>query len=60
VALTGKDIGARGYVDLTLDCMRAFGAQVEAVDDTTWRVAPTATTGRTGARHGSPSQSAHG
>ena len=41
VALTGKDIGARGYVDLTLDCMRAFGAQVEAVSDTTWRVAPT-------------------
>ncbi|RMP66908.1 hypothetical protein ALQ18_04193 [Pseudomonas marginalis pv. marginalis] len=41
VALTGKDIGARGYVDLTLDCMRAFGAQVEVVDDTTWRVAPT-------------------
>ena len=41
VALTGKDIGARGYVDLTLDCMRAFGAQVDAVDDTTWRVAPT-------------------
>lgn len=41
VALTGKDIGARGYVDLTLDCMRAFGAQVEEVNDTTWRVAPT-------------------
>ncbi len=38
VALTGKDIGARGYVDLTLACMRAFGAQVEAVDETTWRV----------------------
>ncbi len=41
VALTGKDIGARGYVDLTLACMRAFGAQVEAVDETTWRVAAT-------------------
>lgn len=41
VALTGKDIGARGYVDLTLDCMRAFGAEVEEVDDTTWRVAAT-------------------
>jgi 3-phosphoshikimate 1-carboxyvinyltransferase len=41
VVLTGKDIGARGYVDLTLACMSAFGAQVEAVDDSTWRVAPT-------------------
>ncbi|MBD1589540.1 3-phosphoshikimate 1-carboxyvinyltransferase [Pseudomonas typographi] len=41
VALTGKDIGARGYVDLTLACMRAFGAQVQMLDDVTWRVAPT-------------------
>ncbi|WP_249673943.1 3-phosphoshikimate 1-carboxyvinyltransferase [Pseudomonas abieticivorans] len=41
VALTGKDIGARGYVDLTLACMRAFGAQVSEVDDGTWRVEPT-------------------
>lgn len=41
VALTGKDIGARGYVDLTLACMRAFGAQVQAMSDSTWRVAAT-------------------
>ncbi|WP_263264546.1 3-phosphoshikimate 1-carboxyvinyltransferase [Pseudomonas sp. RIT-PI-S] len=41
VALTGKDIGARGYVDLTLACMRAFGAQVETLDDSSWRVAAT-------------------
>jgi len=41
VALTGKDIGARGYVDLTLACMQAFGAQVEQVDEGTWRVQPT-------------------
>ncbi|WP_407311275.1 3-phosphoshikimate 1-carboxyvinyltransferase [Pseudomonas sp. nanlin1] len=40
VALTGKDIGARGYVDLTLACMQAFGAQVQSLDDTTWRVSP--------------------
>jgi len=40
VALTGKDIGARGYVDLTLACMKAFGAQVQTLDDSTWRVAP--------------------
>ena len=41
VTLTGKDIGARGYVDLTLDCLRGFGAQVEVVDETTWRVVST-------------------
>jgi 3-phosphoshikimate 1-carboxyvinyltransferase len=41
VKLSGKDIGARGYVDLTLACMKAFGAQVEVVDDTTWRIAAT-------------------
>jgi 3-phosphoshikimate 1-carboxyvinyltransferase len=39
VALTGKDIGARGYVDLTLACMRAFGAEAQALDEGTWRVA---------------------
>lgn len=41
VKLSGKDIGARGYVDLTLACMKAFGAQVEVVDDSTWRIAAT-------------------
>lgn len=38
VALTGSDIGARGYVDLTLAAMKAFGAQVEAISDTAWKV----------------------
>jgi 3-phosphoshikimate 1-carboxyvinyltransferase len=41
VALTGTEIGARGYVDLTLDAMRAFGADVEELDSATWRVKPT-------------------
>lgn len=41
IALTGKDIGARGYVDLTLAAMRAFGAVVEARDDGSWLVQPT-------------------
>lgn len=40
VALTGPDIGARGYVDLTLAAMRAFGVTVEQVDAGTWRIAP--------------------
>lgn len=41
IALTGTEIGARGYVDLTLAAMRAFGATVEQVDAGTWRVQPT-------------------
>ncbi len=41
VALAGKDIGARGYVDLTLAAMRAFGAEVESRDDGSWLVQPT-------------------
>ncbi|MDB5535566.1 MAG: 3-phosphoshikimate 1-carboxyvinyltransferase [Devosia sp.] len=41
VALTGTEIGARGYVDLTLAAMRAFGANVEQIDAGTWRVLPT-------------------
>ncbi|QYO78425.1 3-phosphoshikimate 1-carboxyvinyltransferase [Devosia salina] len=41
VALAGKDIGARGYVDLTLAAMRAFGAEVEGREDGSWLVQPT-------------------
>jgi 3-phosphoshikimate 1-carboxyvinyltransferase len=41
VALTGREIGARGYVDLTLAAMRAFGADVEQIDTVSWRVRPT-------------------
>ncbi len=41
VALAGQHIGARGYVDLTLAAMRAFGAEVEPLGDAAWRVAPT-------------------
>lgn len=41
VALTGSDIGARGYVDLTLAAMRAFGGEAEAIGAGAWRVAPT-------------------
>ena len=40
VALTGKDLDARGYVDLTVAAMRAFGASVGQTDHTTWRVEP--------------------
>ena len=41
VALTGKDLDARGYVNLTLAAMRAFGASVAEVDEMTWRVEST-------------------
>ncbi|GHC65219.1 3-phosphoshikimate 1-carboxyvinyltransferase [Limoniibacter endophyticus] len=40
VALTGNEIGARGYIDLTLAVMRAFGATVEQVEEGVWRVQP--------------------
>lgn len=41
IALTGADIGARGYIDLTTAAMEAFGAKVEQASPTSWRVAPT-------------------
>ena len=41
VALAGQDIGARGYVDLTLAAMRAFGARVDETAPGTWQVEPT-------------------
>jgi 3-phosphoshikimate 1-carboxyvinyltransferase len=41
VRLSGKDLDARGYVNLTLAAMRAFGAKAEQVDEMTWRVEPT-------------------
>lgn len=39
VALTGDHIGARGYVDLTVAAMEAFGARVEQPSPGLWRVA---------------------
>jgi 3-phosphoshikimate 1-carboxyvinyltransferase len=41
VALKGADIGARGYVDLTLAAMRTFGAEIETAGAAAWRVQPT-------------------
>ena len=40
VALKGEEIGARGYVDLTLAVMRRFGAQVQAIGGGAWRIEP--------------------
>lgn len=41
VALTGKELDARGYVELTLAAMRSFGARVEQAGETIWRIEPT-------------------
>ncbi|SEG71629.1 3-phosphoshikimate 1-carboxyvinyltransferase [Bosea lathyri] len=40
IVLAGDDIGARGYIELTLAAMAAFGARVEQ-SASSWRVAPT-------------------
>jgi 3-phosphoshikimate 1-carboxyvinyltransferase len=41
VGAEGGEIGAKGYVDLTIAAMAAFGARVETRDAGTWRVEPT-------------------
>ena len=41
IELAGADIGARGYIDLTLSAMRAFGARVEQPSLSVWRIEPT-------------------
>ena len=41
VALAGSGIGARGYVDLTLAAMRAFGGEIEDLGGDCWRVGAT-------------------
>ena len=40
IELAGDDIGARGYIDLTIAAMRAFGATVEQPTSSLWRVLP--------------------
>ncbi|MCR9122637.1 MAG: 3-phosphoshikimate 1-carboxyvinyltransferase [Phyllobacteriaceae bacterium] len=40
IVLTGDQIGARGYIDLTLAAMAAFGAKAEQIADGHWRVEP--------------------
>lgn len=41
VELVGPAIGAEGYVDLTVACMRAFGAEVTPLSTGAWQVAST-------------------
>ena len=41
IRLAGENIGAKGYVDLTLAVMMAFGAEVERIGAGAWHVSPT-------------------
>ena len=41
IILAGEDIGAKGYIDLTVSAMEAFGAKVERISNAIWRVHPT-------------------
>src|SRR5690606_15951235 len=41
VKVTGDAIGSRGYVDITLSVMRAFGARVEQEAELSWLIEPT-------------------
>ncbi|WP_273690037.1 3-phosphoshikimate 1-carboxyvinyltransferase [Ketogulonicigenium vulgare] len=41
VRVTGDALGSRGYVDITLATMRAFGAEVADEGNLTWLIAPT-------------------
>ena len=41
VSLTGPNIGARGYIDLTLAAMAQFGALIMELSDKSWGVMPT-------------------
>lgn len=41
IALVGPEIGAKGYVDLTVAAMQAFGAEVRQTEPGTWVVSPT-------------------
>jgi 3-phosphoshikimate 1-carboxyvinyltransferase len=41
IILAGEEIGAKGYIDLTVTAMEAFGAKVTRVSAAVWRVEPT-------------------
>jgi 3-phosphoshikimate 1-carboxyvinyltransferase len=38
LGVKGGDIGARGYIDITLACMRAFGADIEQTGPLAWTI----------------------
>ncbi len=41
LSVKGGDIGARGYIDITLDCMRSFGADIVQKGELSWEIANT-------------------
>ena len=38
LSVKGGDIGARGYIDITLTCMQAFGAEIEQTGPLAWTI----------------------
>lgn len=40
IVLTGKDIGAKGYIELTFAAMAHFGAEVKTLGEGHWQVQP--------------------
>ncbi|MGH8493866.1 MAG: 3-phosphoshikimate 1-carboxyvinyltransferase [Moraxellaceae bacterium] len=40
IVLTGNEIGARGYIDLTFAAMQHFGAEVKTLGEGHWQVQP--------------------
>ncbi len=41
LGVKGDDIGARGYIDITIECMRAFGADIVQKGPLSWEIANT-------------------
>lgn len=39
LSVAGGEIGARGYIDITLACMRAFGAEISQTGPLSWEIA---------------------
>ncbi|HVZ29267.1 MAG TPA: 3-phosphoshikimate 1-carboxyvinyltransferase [Asticcacaulis sp.] len=41
LSVKGGDIGARGYIDITVDCMRSFGADILQTGALSWEIGNT-------------------
>jgi 3-phosphoshikimate 1-carboxyvinyltransferase len=41
LSVKGDDIGARGYIDITIECMRAFGADIVQKGPLSWEIGNT-------------------
>jgi 3-phosphoshikimate 1-carboxyvinyltransferase len=41
IRVPGREIGGRGYIDIMLSVMAAFGASIQAIGPSAWRIEPT-------------------